>query len=103
MNTFLQERGYSKPYEDHFGAIRYWCKRIKTKHHIVVREWAFNGNLSYEVIITWENDHEIWSENKYYSLSETQVKEHLEGMEQKLYNAALAMGANPEHYQFGGE
>lgn len=89
--------------------VTYACKSVPNteRHQVIVKEWDLDvhGNkfLSYEVEMVFETKNETWSSIKFYSLGEQEMLTQLPELEERLYAAALAMGANSEHYRYDGK
>lgn len=107
---FLIQQGYQGPVNDAYGKKVYWHRTIPgvKRHQYIVYEWTlptFNGGFSpmFEVEMTYETKGGIWAQLKFYSLNETDLKQHLNDLEGRLKETIVRMGGNPEHYRLDGE
>lgn len=89
--------------------VTYACKAVPDtkRHQIIVKEWDLNHHghtfFSYEVEMVFETKNETWASIKFYSLGETEMLTQLSDLEERLYAAAISMGANSDHYRYDGE
>lgn len=108
IHDFLKERGYQGPVKDQFrdNDVYFYRKVPNTTHQWVVYEHKVdmpNGPtyLGHSVEMCFETFDGTWVKNKFYGLSEEELRNKLDGLEQRLYDTIVPMGGNRKVYDGG--
>jgi len=110
IKEFLIQKGYKGPLKSEFrpDCVYYYRKIKEVNHQIQVYDYSIEkppGNVhhGFEVEIAFECTNGVWAINKFYSLSENDIRTKLSEMEDKLYSTVEPMGGNKNTYEGGIE